>query len=240
MVKEPGYLKIAAQLRGDIAAGRIGPGAKLPSESQLMIRHGVSRSVAKWAIAVLKADGLVEGRQGAGVFVSVPQRITREAHRHKPPPRPKVGAEPFLPRSADAEGSRIDPWSYRAEEINADVLIAERLAVIPGDPVLRTTTCFVAADIPLQLVMSWQPTEALVGKGPDGSDADQLCERVIVRAASPDEIAALALPARGSVLAIARTFSARGVPVETADIIIPSDRCELVYRLPVAGSDGSR
>jgi DNA-binding GntR family transcriptional regulator len=233
MVKEPRYLKIAAQLRGDIASGRFGPNAKLPSETQLMMRHGVSRSVAKWAIAVLKADGLVDGRQGAGVFVRAPRRAPREAHRHRPPDRPQAGPQPLVPSPAAGEVGRIDPWTYLAEEVSADVSIAERLAVIPGDPVLRTSSRYVAEEVPLQLVMSWQPSEALIGKGPDGPDADQLCERVIVRPASPIEIAALQLPARGSVLAIARTFTARGVPVETADIIIPSDRCELIYRLSI-------
>jgi DNA-binding GntR family transcriptional regulator len=201
-----------------------------------MMRHHVSRSVAKWAVAVLKADGLVEGRQGAGVFVRDARRLVREPHRQPPPPM--LVREPYLPAfdPDPDEPARIDPWSYRAEEITADRLIAQRLAVVPGEPVLQTSSRYLAAGTPLQLVMSWQPS-GLPGGMPveslTGRRADQLCERVIVRAASPDEIDALALPARGSVLAIARTYTARGVPVETADIVIPSDRCELVYRLPV-------
>ena len=44
------YLRLAGLLRADIVAGRIPPGGRLPSETQLMMRHRVSRSVAKWAI----------------------------------------------------------------------------------------------------------------------------------------------------------------------------------------------
>jgi GntR family transcriptional regulator len=35
------------------------------------------------------------------------------------------------------------------------------------------------------------------------------------------------------VLAVTRTYLAGGVPVETADLVFPSDRYELTYRIPV-------
>lgn len=66
------YLRIARVLRREIALGRLPPGARLPSETQLMMRHAVARSVAKWAIALLKADGRVEERPGSGFYVRLP------------------------------------------------------------------------------------------------------------------------------------------------------------------------
>ena len=51
------------------SAARFAPGQKLPTESQLTETFGVSRTVIREAIATLAADGLVEARQGAGVFV---------------------------------------------------------------------------------------------------------------------------------------------------------------------------
>lgn len=39
--------------------------------------------------------------------------------------------------------------------------------------------------------------------------------------------------AHAHVVAVQRTYFAQGEPVETADIVIPSDRYELVYRAPV-------
>ncbi|KKB07331.1 FadR/GntR family transcriptional regulator [Devosia chinhatensis] len=56
-------------LRKQIGGGEIGPGDKLPTESQLSTHFGVSRTVVREAIAALAADGMVQSRQGAGVFV---------------------------------------------------------------------------------------------------------------------------------------------------------------------------
>ena len=56
-------------LRRRISAGEFPPGAKLPTEVQLTAHFGVSRTVVREAIAALAADGLVQSRQGAGLFV---------------------------------------------------------------------------------------------------------------------------------------------------------------------------
>jgi len=56
-------------LRKRIGSGEIGPGDKLPTESQMTTHFGVSRTVVREAIAALAADGMVQSRQGAGVFV---------------------------------------------------------------------------------------------------------------------------------------------------------------------------
>jgi GntR family transcriptional repressor for pyruvate dehydrogenase complex len=61
--------QVSEALRQSIHAGEFQPGARLPSEAQLTEAHGVSRTVVREAIAALRADGLVEPRQGAGVFV---------------------------------------------------------------------------------------------------------------------------------------------------------------------------
>ncbi|MBC2771671.1 FadR family transcriptional regulator [Rhizobium sp. AQ_MP] len=64
--------KLGDTLRKSIVAGQFPPGSKLPSEAQLSEAHGVSRTVVREAIASLRADRLVEARQGAGVFVLAP------------------------------------------------------------------------------------------------------------------------------------------------------------------------
>lgn len=45
------------------------PGSRLPSEMKMASRFGVSRTVIREAISRLKSEGLVESRQGSGVFV---------------------------------------------------------------------------------------------------------------------------------------------------------------------------
>ena len=65
-------MQVSEALRGLIAAGRYKPGDRLPSEAQLTQDFSVSRTVVREAIAALRSDGLVEPRQGAGVFVLLP------------------------------------------------------------------------------------------------------------------------------------------------------------------------
>jgi DNA-binding FadR family transcriptional regulator len=59
-------------LRQEIADGRLQPGDRLPTESALGASTGVSRTVVREAVAALRAEGLVETRQGAGAFVLAP------------------------------------------------------------------------------------------------------------------------------------------------------------------------
>jgi GntR family transcriptional regulator, transcriptional repressor for pyruvate dehydrogenase complex len=70
-VKGAGTLvsQLSETIRRSILAGDYSAGQRLPSEAQLTETHGVSRTVVREAIAALRADGLVEPRQGAGVFV---------------------------------------------------------------------------------------------------------------------------------------------------------------------------
>jgi len=60
---------ISAALRDAILHGIYQPGDKLPSEAKLTEQYGVSRTVIREAVAALRADGLVDPRRGAGVFV---------------------------------------------------------------------------------------------------------------------------------------------------------------------------
>lgn len=65
----PAYLQIAETLREMIQRGDLAPEDSLPSTAQLCAKYGVSASVVKAAISVLRTEGLVIGQQGKGVFV---------------------------------------------------------------------------------------------------------------------------------------------------------------------------
>lgn len=60
---------VVHSLREQILSGLFTPGQKLPTEGKMTETFGVSRTVIREAVANLAADGLVESRQGAGVFV---------------------------------------------------------------------------------------------------------------------------------------------------------------------------
>ena len=61
---------IARSLSDEIASGRLRPGDRLPTEQFLSQNFGVSRNVVREGIATLRAQGLIQSRQGVGVFVS--------------------------------------------------------------------------------------------------------------------------------------------------------------------------
>jgi GntR family transcriptional repressor for pyruvate dehydrogenase complex len=61
---------LVERLGAEIVSGRLPPGARLPTEQELIVAAGVSRTVVREAIAALRAEGLVVTRQGAGAFVA--------------------------------------------------------------------------------------------------------------------------------------------------------------------------
>ncbi len=61
--------QVADQLAAEIRRGGLAPGDKLPTEARLVAQFGVSRTVVREAVSRLKSLGLVDSRQGSGVFV---------------------------------------------------------------------------------------------------------------------------------------------------------------------------
>jgi GntR family transcriptional repressor for pyruvate dehydrogenase complex len=64
--------EIVETLAADMREGRLQTGDKLPTESALMNRFEVSRTVVREAISRLQASGVVETRHGIGTFVMAP------------------------------------------------------------------------------------------------------------------------------------------------------------------------
>ncbi|MGQ8365514.1 FadR/GntR family transcriptional regulator [Glaciecola sp. 1036] len=62
--------ELADTLRQEIIGGKYKIGDKLPSSKYIETQVGVSRTVVREALAQLRAEGLLESRQGSGVFVS--------------------------------------------------------------------------------------------------------------------------------------------------------------------------
>src|SRR2546421_3680928 len=82
------YEQIGELLRARIADEPSPPGSLLPSEPELSAELGVSRVTVNRAIGLLRAQGLVRVRRGAGTYVrSLPTILrdarTRYARRHR-------------------------------------------------------------------------------------------------------------------------------------------------------------
>lgn len=65
---------IVGQIRDQIASGGIAPGERLPSERDLGVAFGVSRTTLREALRALEAQGVIEIRTGSrgGAFVAEP------------------------------------------------------------------------------------------------------------------------------------------------------------------------
>ena len=78
-VGRPAYQQVADDLRRRIASGEFQVGSVIPSTANLSGAYRVSTTVVRAAVAQLRADGLVLGRPGKGVFVSsTPEAVAEQ------------------------------------------------------------------------------------------------------------------------------------------------------------------
>ncbi|KND28357.1 MULTISPECIES: GntR family transcriptional regulator [Streptomyces] len=245
--EQPAYLRVAGDLRRKIVNGSLPPHTRLPSQARIREEYGVSDTVALEARKVLMAEGLVEGRSGSGTYVRerpVPRRVARSGFR------PAGGATPFRQEQADiaARGT----WESRSDQVEAGRTVAERLAIQTGDRVMCTRYTFRDAGEAMMLSTSWEPL-AVTGRtpvmlpeeGPLGGMGvvermaaidivvDNVTEEVGARPGLAEELLALGGVPGHVVLVVQRTYFASGRPVETADVVVPADRYQVAYHLPV-------
>ena len=73
------YQQIARTIAASIEDGRYAPGDRLPSERELADDLGVSRPTIRDAMIALEFQGMVEARQGSGVYVKAAPQIAEDA-----------------------------------------------------------------------------------------------------------------------------------------------------------------
>ncbi|WP_082703068.1 GntR family transcriptional regulator [Mycobacterium sp. IS-1496] len=155
MKAEPAYRALRDQLRGDIAAGRYRGGIRLPTESELVARHGLSRQTVRRAFQDLVAEGVVYRVPGRGTYA-------REAGRYL---RQLGSIEDLMSLSQDTTmevvcglGRRVDVQAASRLRLDDDIVhtvVFRRLHGPPGQgvPFVSTTVhlppdvaCHVAGD----------------------------------------------------------------------------------------------
>ncbi len=239
--------RIAADLRQAIRSGEYRPGHQLPSGSVLMARYGVARQTVQNAIDLLRTEGLVVGRQGAGWFVRERPAVQRLARSRLSRDERSAGRGAFT--SDATEGGWTPTVQVTVRREHADERTATELRIAEGDEILVRDRVMSADGQPVQLATSRLPRSLTKGTpierknpGPGGIYArleeaghqlHHFVERVTSRPASQSEAAALQLDPGSPVLAIARTaYDTHGTPVETNDMVLAGERYELVYELP--------
>jgi DNA-binding GntR family transcriptional regulator len=243
------YLKVVDDLRRQIIDGTLAAGARLPSRAKLAEQHHVSENVVRRAVDILMSEGLIETRTGARPTVRPRpdvRRLTRSWYREQ------RGGSPFR-ADMKAQGKAAD-WKARSATADPPPAIAERLQIAAGTRVMRTEYVFTADDTPVMLSTSYEPLDITHGtpvmlpeRGPMAgrgvtdrmASIDQrivtATEVVTARPVMQGEADRLGVSAGTIVMVIQRTYWTSDRPVETADIVIPVDRYELLYVIPVEG-----
>jgi GntR family transcriptional regulator len=241
----PAYEHVATELRTEILTGRLT--RRLPSLAGLAERYSVTPDVARRAIDVLRSEGLVVTRQGAGTYVRRFERIVRSS-----PGR--------LSRDQWANGRPIQLADTGSRPRAVDVVVAEQpapedvaaaLGVEAGAAVLIRSRRFVVDGRPVQLATSYLPLDIVGGTsvaytdvGPGGTYARlaelghaPVCftERLTARAPLPDEVARLEFASSVGALVVdirRYTFTAAGRCVEVNRMVLDATAYLLEYHFP--------
>jgi GntR family transcriptional regulator len=242
------HRKIAAELREEILRGDYKPGHQLPSITTLMAKHGVSRQTVSQAYDMLKREGLVEARRGAGAFVKHRPTVRRLTRNRLSGAARRAGRGWFL---SDADVSGFTPTvvvELRREA--ADQRSAAALDIDEGAEVVVRDRVMSADDVPVQLAVSRYPADIAAGSrledenpGRGGSWAvleelgfavEQAVEFVRTRPPSVTEVDLLRLAEGTPVLQVTRVaYDGGGRPVEVNDMVLAGDRYELAYEISV-------
>jgi GntR family transcriptional regulator len=249
MPRQAPYLALAGVLRARVLAGEWQVGERLPSRMRLAEEYGVGRNVVQRAMDRLIVDGLLEGRVGSGTYVREPRerlRLVRSRHRERRDGSPLD--------TGMRERGRASAWDAHSQpRVPAPDAIAERLALTPGELCVTTHYEFLADGQPVQLSASWEPMAITEGTPVMLPENGPLAGRGVVErmrsiGITVDTVVEVPRPARATqvqahllgigvgdlVLLIERTiYDTDGRPVETADIVIPDMRREVVYEFGV-------
>jgi GntR family transcriptional regulator len=240
------FRRIASDLRDAIESGEYQPGHQLPSGSALSQRYGVARQTVQSAIDLLRSEGLVIGRQGAGWFVAEPRMRYWASQTGSRAKRLEADRRhDTFTQQVEAQGKTARQEST-VEQVPADEEIAARLQIQPGQPVAVRRRVMFADDEPLQLGISHYPVNIVIySKIMDPADiaegTDQVLEdlghvptryedEITCRMPTEAEAAALRLFTGTPVHRLLRTtYDQNDLPVEVYVAILPGDRHVLIY-----------
>jgi GntR family transcriptional regulator len=222
------YREIADALRETLRTGGWAPGRLLPSEAELSADFQASRVTVRRALDVLRAEGLVDARQGLGWFVaSHPIRQTLG----------ELGTiEDQMAAAGIASERRVLDFAFVASPPRVR-------DVLRTDQVLAVRRLNLADGEPFAVVTVWCPAE--LGQHLSRADVEQhtfyellgvsiggATQTIGAAAASRDEAVHLQVRAGSPVLRCERiTERADGEPVLVSVHIFPAHRTEFLVHL---------
>ncbi|MGX6604646.1 GntR family transcriptional regulator [Micromonosporaceae bacterium Da 78-11] len=228
--------QVAGDLRALILAGDIAVGQRLPSTAELRKRYAVNNMTVTRALALLKAEGLVEGHQGKSVVAT-----------GRRPAVVRAGHYPAIQAPGRVTSVRL----LEVGEGPAPAQVATAFGLEPGEPVVFRAQVALLDEVPAELVWNYYPPAiargtplAQKGRLPDGSPSAldalgcpvrSVVDQLSVRPATVAEFVALALPGDIPVLRQFRVaFTDDDRPVEVTVMIKAGQQFVIRYDVPLS------
>lgn len=245
------YQAIVDELRASILDGRLEAGERVPSENELAKRYRTSRPTVRRALALLKAEGLLNTEQGRGVFVRPKPHVRlllsgAAFRRHR-----RAGLSGFNAQ-VEEQGETPEQRVLEVARVPAPGEVALRLGVAEGRRVIVRRRLFLVNGEPVAFCDSYYPVEIAQGtvlakpervaggvygviedaSGPIRGKLKRSVDDLVCRMPTPDEAEALKLPLGVPVVRILRTvYDSQGEAVEVQDTVAAADKHEFRYEV---------
>jgi len=141
----PLYRRLLAQLRSDLASGRLRPGDVIPPELEIARSHGISRHTVRQAIIELAREGLLRRERGRGTFVTPPPIVR------------SLGSFYSFAHEMKDRGLQFHTRVLHREVRPATMVVASRLDLPVGAPVIEMELLRLVEGAPVSLDFSITP-----------------------------------------------------------------------------------
>ncbi len=225
----PLHQQVAADLRAKIMAGDLAPGDQLPSTSQLVEQYRAANPTIQKAAGLLKDEGYLHSRPGAGVYVRDRQPFVVDVANYFAP-MPSGYSYQLL------EVAEVRPPADAARMLGLDgeetAVLRHRLTLHDGDPVELSWSYYpsdLAAGTPLarRLRIRGGAPRVLADLGWPQED---FTDRISARQPTTAEVETLDLPADVPVIRQLRTIYSGERPVEVSVLVKGAHLYELQYQ----------
>ncbi|MFE6894096.1 GntR family transcriptional regulator [Streptomyces sp. NPDC057694] len=234
---------IADDIRTQITAGELKAGERLPSETTLASRYGVSTSTLRSALALLQSEGLVDKTHGKGNFVGHASR----RHTYI------GGSQTHLEANGVGPTLRV---TVRTTRLQAQGHLVPLLRV-PANTELTQFLCihnggtsphslariYVPSDLPPKGLPCEPPSCRAFGTrlAEYCPPPTEIRERLTARLPTHEEAETLRIGSTLAVLDITRvTIDSTGRVIEAALLVLPSHRADAYFITRVAPAENRR
>lgn len=134
------WREIRALIEQDIMDGVMEPGARLPTEPELVQLYAAGRHSVRRAVTELAKEGLLSVEQGRGTFVQARPMIDYA-----------IGRRTRLRRNLDPKGINVSGETLGVERMPAPPRVARLLQIAPGAEVIATQRRSLADAVPVNI-----------------------------------------------------------------------------------------